>query len=166
VPGPPTFFDALAERSLVTLLVPFDDSPLSRAALERASEFAAFTDQEVVALTVIPDDDPDYAEARGWLTEQTPFTAEAIADRLGRRVAEIAPNARFRHETLDESDDPTATTTLDVVRKIREVAHDVDATILFLGSENAGRVTSPLSSVGNPLSEDAAYDIHIVRRAG
>jgi hypothetical protein len=58
-----------------------------------------------------------------------------------------------------------ATTTLDVVRKIRQVAHEVDAEILFVGSENAGRVTSPLSSVGNPLSEDAAYDIHIVRHA-
>jgi hypothetical protein len=45
------------------------------------------------------------------------------------------------------------------------VANEEDATMLFLGSENAGRVTSPLSSVGSPLSEDAAYDIHIVRQA-
>ena len=148
----------------MTLLVPFDDSPLSRAALERAGEFAAFMDTEVVALTVIPDD-LEYAESRGWLTERTPFTVEAIADRLERRAAEIAPNARFRHETLDDGDDPVATITLDVVRKVREVAHEEGATILFLGSENAGRVASPLSSVGNPLSEDATYDVHIVRHA-
>jgi nucleotide-binding universal stress UspA family protein len=148
----------------MTLLVPFDDSPLSRAALKRASEFAAFMDTEVVALTVIPDD-TDYATERGWLTEQTPSTVEAIAARLEEKAHEVAPNARFRHEPLDGDDDPVATTTLDVVRKIRQVAHDEDAEILFVGSENAGRVTSPLSSVGNPLSEDAAYDVHIVRHA-
>jgi nucleotide-binding universal stress UspA family protein len=148
----------------MTLLVPFDDSPLSRAALKRASEFAAFMDREVVALTVVPDD-PDYAESRGWLTERTPSSVDAIAERLERRVDEIAPNARFRYEPLDDEDDPVATTTLDVVRKVREVAHEEGTTILFLGSENAGRVASPLSSVGNPLSEDATYDVHIVRHA-
>jgi nucleotide-binding universal stress UspA family protein len=148
----------------MTLLVPFDDSPLSRAALKRASEFAAFMDTEVVALTVVPDD-TDYAAAHGWLTEQTPSTVEAIAARLEEKVREVAPNARFRYETLDGEDDPVATTTLDVVRKIRQVAGEEDAEILFVGSENAGRVASPLSSVGSPLSEDAAYDIHIVRHA-
>jgi nucleotide-binding universal stress UspA family protein len=147
----------------MTLLVPFDDSPLSRAALKRAGDFAAFMDTEVVALTVVPDD-PDYAAEHGWLTEQTPFTVEAIAERLRKKAAEIAPNARFRHESIT-NEEPVATTTLDVVRKVREVAHEEDATILFIGSENAGRVASPLSSVGNPLSEDATYDIHIVRHA-
>ena len=151
----------------MTLLVPFDDSPLSRAALQRASEFAGFMDQEVVALTVIPEDDLDYAEEHGWLTERTPFTVEAIADRLESRAREIAPNVRFRYETLadEEGEEPVATRTLDVVRKVRQVANEEDTTMLFLGSENAGRVTSPLSSVGSPLSEDAAYDIHIVRHA-
>ena len=149
----------------MTLLVPYDDSPLSRAALRRASEFASFMDREVVALTVIPADDLAYAEDRGWLTERTPFTVDAVADKLRERVAEQAPNARFRYELLDDADDPVATQTLDVVRKVREVAHDEDVEILFLGSENAGRVTSPLSSVGNPLSDDATYDVHIVRSA-
>jgi nucleotide-binding universal stress UspA family protein len=148
----------------MTLLVPFDDSPLSRAALRRASEFAGFMNREVVALTIIPDD-TDYAEERGWLTAQTPSAFEAIAARLKGKAHEVAPNARFRAEPLDGEDDPVATTTLDVVRKIRQVANEEDAEILFVGSENAGRVASPLSSVGNPLSEDAAYDIHIVRHA-
>jgi nucleotide-binding universal stress UspA family protein len=148
----------------MTFLVPYDDSPLARAALRRASEFAAAMDTDVVALTVVPDD-PEYAEERGWLTEQTPFSVEAIGERLERRAREIAPNARFRHETIDGEDDPVATTTLDVVREVREVAQEEGVTVLFLGSENAGRVASPLSSVGNPLSEDATYDVHIVRRA-
>jgi nucleotide-binding universal stress UspA family protein len=158
---------ASANSPPVTLLVPFDDSPLSRAALERAGEFAAFMDQEVVALAVIPENDLDYAEERGWLTERTPFTVEAITDRLERRAREIAPNVRFRHETIadEEGEEPVATRTLDVVRKVREVAQEEGATVLFLGSENAGRVASPLSSVGNPLSEDDTYDVHIVRHA-
>jgi nucleotide-binding universal stress UspA family protein len=163
VPEPPTFFTGVVEPPRMTLLVPFDDSPLSRAALRRASEFAEFMDQEVIALTVVPDD-LDYAEERGWLTEQTPFTVEAIAARLERKATEIAPNARFRHETI-EGDDPVSTTTLDVVRKVREVAGEEDTTVLFIGSENAGRVVSPQSSVGSPLSEDDTYDLHIVRQA-
>jgi hypothetical protein len=35
---------------------------------------------------------------------------------------------------------------------------------VFVGSENAGRVSTPISSVGSPVSEDPDYDVHIVRR--
>jgi len=58
-----------------------------------------------------------------------------------------------------------ASVTTDVVRTIREVAHEVDASIVFVGSENAGRVSTPVSSVGAPVSEDPGYDVHIVRHA-
>jgi hypothetical protein len=43
------------------------------------------------------------------------------------------------------------------------VAQDEGATVLFVGSENAGRVSTPVSSVGDPVSEDPRYDVHIVR---
>jgi nucleotide-binding universal stress UspA family protein len=147
----------------MTLLVPFDGSALSKAALARASEFAEFMDAPVVALVVVPDD-PEYARERGWLEPGDPFDCDLIESRLANVVAEIAPDSRFRCERLDESEiDPLATTTTAVIRRIREVAGAVDAQILFVGSENAGQVSSPLSSVGNPLSEDPRYDVHIVR---
>jgi len=59
----------------------------------------------------------------------------------------------------------TASITVDVVRTIRDVAVEVDADIIFLGSENAGRVSTPITSVGRPLSDDPRYDVHIVRHA-
>ena len=56
----------------MTLLVPFDGSELSEAALERATEFAEFSGEDVVALTVVPDE-PEYALSRNWLDPTEPF---------------------------------------------------------------------------------------------
>ena len=147
----------------MTLLVPFDGSELSRAALERAVEFAEFRGEDVVALTVIPED-PEYALSRNWLDPSDPFDPDAIADRFGERVAELAPEATFRHE-VPEDISSMASITTDVIRTIRRVAHEVDASVVFVGSENAGRVTTPVSSVGAPVSEDPGYDVYIIRHA-
>ncbi|WP_276272770.1 universal stress protein [Haloarcula litorea] len=147
----------------MTLLVPFDGSDLSVAALERATEFADYTGESVLALAVVPDE-PDYALERGWLGPEDPFDPETIADRLEARVREVAPDADFRFE-VPEDVSSMASITTDVVRTIRQVAHDVDASVVFIGSENAGRVSTPVSSVGAPVSEDPRYDVHIVRHA-
>ncbi|WP_129112784.1 universal stress protein [Halegenticoccus tardaugens] len=148
----------------MTLLVPFDGSALSEAALARATEFGGLMDEEVVALTVIPED-ADYALERGWIGEAEPFDVETVEGSMRQRVSELAPEATFR-TAIPQGDDPTATQAMDVARTVREVAADVGATIVFVGSENAGRVSAPLSSVGNPISEDPRYDVHIVRHAG
>ncbi|MBX0295006.1 universal stress protein [Haloarcula nitratireducens] len=147
----------------MTLLVPYDGSDLSEAALERATEFAGYTDENVLVLAVVPDE-PDYALERGWLSADDPFDPETIADRLRDRVAEVAPDAEFRYE-VPEAVSEMASVTTDVVRTIRSVANEVEASIVFIGSENAGRVSSPVSSVGAPVSEDPQYDVHIVRHA-
>jgi len=145
----------------MTLLVPFDGSELSAAALERATDFAEFTGEDVLALTVVPDD-PEYALSRNWLGPEAPFDPEAIAERLGERVADIAPEAEFRYETPEDVSSMASLTT-DVIRTIRAVAHEVEASVIFIGSENAGRVSSPVSSVGAPVSEDPGYDVYIIR---
>ena len=145
----------------MTLLVPFDGSELSEAALERATEFADFTGEGVLALTVVPDD-PEYALSRNWLGPDDPFDPDAIAERLGERVADIAPEADFRYEVPEEVSSMASLTT-DVIRTIRAVAHEVEASVIFVGSENAGRVSSPVSSVGAPVSEDPGYDVYIIR---
>ncbi|ELY69997.1 universal stress protein [Natrinema versiforme] len=146
----------------MSLLVPFDGSELAAHALERASTFGDLLDEEVVVLTVIPDD-PEYARDRGWITEGEPFDPDAIATGIGNRAADVASEATVRIERVD-SDEPTATSTTNVVREIRRVAGEVEASVVFIGSENAGSVIAPQSSVGSPVANDQRYDVYVVRR--
>ncbi len=147
----------------MVLLVPFDGSDLSKAALERAREFSEYTDEAVIALSVIPDD-AEYARERGWIDEGEPFAVESVEQWMAEQAGSVDPDAEFRCE-IPEDVSSMADLTTDVVRTIREVAHEVEASIVFVGSENAGRVTSPVCSVGAPISEDPEYDVHIVRHA-
>ncbi|EMA28701.1 universal stress protein [Haloarcula japonica] len=145
----------------MVLLVPFDGSALSKAALSRAMEFADYRDEAVTALSVIPND-AAYAQERGWLDDTEEFDIEAIADRMREQAESVAPAASFRYE-VPEDVSSMASTTTDITRTIREVAHEEGASIVFIGSENAGRVSTPVCSVGSPVSEDPEYDVHIVR---
>jgi len=148
----------------MTLLAPYDGSGLSREALRRASEFAEYTGEDVVALSVIPED-AAYAAERGWVEDAAAFDREEIAATMEAEVRAIDPDAAFRAEVPEEVSS-MADVTMDVVRTIREVAAEVGASIVFVGSENAGRVSTPVCSVGAPVSEDPQYDVHIVRHAG
>ena len=56
----------------MTLLVPFDGSDLAESALKRAREFASYRDEEVVALTVVPEDE-SFATERGWIKPGEPY---------------------------------------------------------------------------------------------
>jgi len=148
----------------VTLLVPFDGSALAETALTRAREFATYRDEEVVALTVVPDDE-SFAEERGWIGAGEPYDPDAVCTEFEGRVGELDAEATFRCEHPAPADHPTATTIDNVTQTIRRVAGELDVSIIFIGSENAGRVSMPVTSVGGPLSTDANYDVHIVRRA-
>ena len=149
----------------MTLLVPFDGSALAEAALRRAREFADYRDEAVVALTVVPDDE-SFAEERGWIEPGEPYDPEELCTEFELRVGEIDADATFRCEQPPPSEHPTATTIDNVTQTIRSVAAELDVAIIFVGSENAGRVSMPVTSVGGPLSTDAKYDVHIVRRTG
>lgn len=146
----------------MTLLVPYDGSDLSKTALRRAGEFAEYRDEEVVALTVVPED-AEFARERGWVDASDPVDIDAICERLEADVRTVLPDATVVCRRPDTSDSFTATLVDDVTRTIREIADDVDASVVFIGSENAGRVSTPVTSVGNPVSEDPRYDVHIVR---
>ena len=145
----------------MVLLVPFDGSELATAALRRAAEFAELTDEPLVVLSVVTDDEP-FARERGWVSEDEPYDPDAVAERLEATVREVAPEATFRREEPTDAGELTGAP-LDIARTIRQVAHEVDASVVFVGSENAGRVSTPIASVGSPVSEDPAYDVHIVR---
>lgn len=157
-----SFTAAVVRYEPMTLLVPYDGSELATTALEKAAEYSDLMDEELVALTVVPDDD-EYARERGWLLPDEAFDPRSVADRLGDRVEEVAPEATFRAEVVD-SDEPTSTPTTNVVRTIRSTAGDLGASLVFIGSENAGSVTTPLSSVGGPVASDQHYDVYVVRR--
>jgi nucleotide-binding universal stress UspA family protein len=146
----------------MVLLVPFDGSDLAKAALSRAAEFSELTDEPVLVVSVVTGDE-EFARERGWIDEDEPYDPDAVAERLEAAARAVAPDATFRREEPTDAG-MVATTTLDVARTVREVAHEVGASIVFVGSENAGRVSTPIASVGSPVSEDPDYDVHIVRR--
>jgi len=151
------------ERPGMVLLVPFDGGALSRTALERAVAFSRHTDDPVVVLTVVPRDAPGYARDRGWLGPDQSLSLDRVRDRLEPDVSAVAPEATYRVEYADETE--LSSLPVDIARRIREVAHEVNASTVFVGSENAGRVSTPIASVGTPVSEDPDYDVHIVRHA-
>ena len=149
----------------MTLLVPFDGSDLAEAALERATQFGEAFDKEVVVLVVVPTDEA-YVRERGLVDEREEFDPELFSLELRDQAQATAPEATFRSErATDPEDEPYASTTMNIVRIIRQVAGETDADVVFIGSENAARVTQPLTSVGAPLSSDPHYDVHIVRHA-
>jgi len=149
----------------MTLLVPFDDSELSRTALERAGEFAALRDEEIVVLTVVPDDEA-FAVERGWIDPDGALDIDQVCAEFEQEVREIDDSVTFRCERPDASDALTATTIDDITRTIRTVAEELDVSIVFIGSENAGLASMEEHSVGSPISTDPRYDVHIVRHAG
>ncbi|MFB6280525.1 MAG: universal stress protein [Haloferacaceae archaeon] len=143
----------------MTYAVTFDDSPLAREALRRAGRIGAATGHEVVALSVVPRD-PSYAAERGW-TGEGEFSPEAAAAALETAAREVVADATFRHETVGPRPAPGY-----VAGRLRSMARDADADVVFVGSENAGRVASPLTSVGDAVESDPAYDVFLVRHAG
>jgi nucleotide-binding universal stress UspA family protein len=142
----------------MTFVVPFDGQELSEAALVRAKEFNAVLNERVVAVSVIPRDDAEYARDRGWLEKGEPFDVKSIVGKLHEQVLELAPEANFRH-TIVSRYAPTGT----IASQLRRHAKQEDASMVFIGSENAGRVVSTVSSVGGSVASDGAYDVVIIR---
>ena len=148
----------------MTVLAPYDGSSLSETAVQRAVGFGEYRDEAVVVLTVVPDD-PAFAERRGWIEAGESYDPDAVERQFRSELDGIAPTATVRTERPTEPAARGATTRNDVTRTIRRVAADVDATVLFIGSENAAQVPAPADSVGTPIAGDADYDVHIVRTA-
>jgi nucleotide-binding universal stress UspA family protein len=143
----------------MTLVVPFDGTELSEAALVRASEFGAVFDEPVLAVAVVPKGNDDYACEKGWLDPGESFDLDAIVAHLRNRVEALAPEAAFHHEVVDRY---AARGTIS--SRIRRVARDEDAGMVFVGSENAGRLVTSITSVGSSVASDQSYDVVIVRK--
>ena len=100
------------------------------------------------------------------MTALATFDTDQLCENSEQRVAEIAPEATFRCEIPAENDALTATAIDDITRTVRRVAGELDVSIGFIGTENAGWISTPITSVGSRLSKNPEYDVGIVRHAG
>lgn len=142
----------------MTLLVPFDGSKLAEAALVRASKFGNVFEEDVLAVSVIPKGNKGYARERGWIEQDEDFDMEAVVSTLHKQVTDICPSADFRHKVVDRHAPPGT-----IAKRLRKVAKKEDSSMVFIGSENAGRLVTSLSSVGGTMAANETYDVVIVR---
>ncbi|GGN97544.1 MULTISPECIES: universal stress protein [Haloarcula] len=138
----------------MVFLVPFDGSSLAEAALDRAVTYAAAMDVDVVAVSLVPTGS-DYAQRRRRVDPHEDFAAETAAADLRRKIEEATDDAELNYE------DVSAYSANSLSETVRQVARDVDATVVFLGSADTEDVVVPIAE----LNEEDAYDVHIVRRS-
>lgn len=143
----------------MTFVVPFDGSEYAEAALVRARDLGKATGESVSVITVIPRNNVEYAREKGWIGPTDAFDLEAIAETLRARVHDIAPLASFHYELCTR--EPSGGL---IAKPVRKFARREGASMVFVGSPNAGRITTSLSSVGGRVGTDSAYDVVIVRR--
>lgn len=142
----------------MTFVVPFDGSELAEAALVRALEYGQALEEPVTAVTVVPER-KRYARQKGWIGEEDTYDPEVVIETLRTRVHELAPVASFDAERIREfpPEDEIAT-------HVERLAIAHDPSVVFLGSDNAGRIVQPLASVGAHVAAEDAYDVFIVRQ--
>jgi nucleotide-binding universal stress UspA family protein len=81
-----------------------------------------------------------------------------VVERLHQQVTDLDPSAEFQFERVDGSATPGTIST-----RLRQKADEIDADMIFVGSENAGRIITPLTSVAGGVTADRDYDVCIVR---
>lgn len=143
----------------MTIVVPFDGSELSEAALVRATSLGEAFEERVLALTIIPKDDREYARERDWLGHDEEFDMQTVVGRLHERVTDVAPHADFQHETVGRYASAGS-----IATELRQAAKTADASLVAIGSDNAGHMVTSIHSVGSTVASDEAFDVLIVRR--
>lgn len=140
----------------MTYLVAFDGSDLSVAALRRATTFAAALDERVVVVSVVPTDEALAAEYD--LVGDGEYDPAGAAERLRAAARDVAPDVEFRAESVDAYAGKGL-----IAREITRVAREEDASVVVVGSDDAGRVVQPVSSVGGNVASTGDYDVFVVR---
>ena len=143
----------------MSFVVPFDGSELSEAALVRAVEYGTALEEDVTAVTLVSER-RRYAIEKGWIEEDESYDVEAVVDRLRDRVHALAPDATLAVERIREY--PPAA---ELAAHIERLVLERDPSAVFLGSDNVGRVVTPLTSVGARVAAETSYDVFIVRQA-
>ena len=141
----------------MTFVVPFDGSDLAEVALVRAWEYGEAMDVDVVAISIISER-KKYARRKGWIDEDEELDVDMVAKRLRDRVESLTPGVTFEYDVIREF--PPAE---GIAGRIERMALEYDPSLLFLGTDNIGRVATPLTSVGNFAGAAESYDIQLVR---
>lgn len=141
----------------MTFVVPFDGTDASRRGLVRAVELASPA-VDVVAFTAIPAGNVDWARERELLKDDA-FELDAVTAALEARVHDVDPGVEFEYATVDQFAPPGA-----ISHEIRSFAREHEASMVFVGSDDAGGVVTSLQSVGSHVASDEAYDVALVRR--
>jgi nucleotide-binding universal stress UspA family protein len=141
----------------MTCFVPYDGSELATAALEQATTLGVGVDADIVVATVIPQD-REYAAERGWIDNAAGFDGEQIEASLRTQVAAIAPDADFRATHVN-----SYVSAGNIATRLRDIAVEIEADIVFLGSENVGSIAAPVSSIGSNVATRVPYDIYLVQ---
>lgn len=139
----------------MTFFVPYDGSELAQIALQRATDLA--DEQDIVVCTVVPSS-PQYARENGWIGADETFDQDDIEDRFAQEVHNICPGAEFRCLHMESH-----VTSGSIVTRLRDEAQDIDATVVFLGSENVGSIAAPVASIGSNVATRVPYDIYLVQ---
>lgn len=142
----------------MTIVVAFDGSELSRSALQRACDIQELDGEELVVVTAIPNNNTTYSREHGWIESGEEFDKDLIKSNLEKEVNEICQSATFNPIIIGRYANEGV-----LANKIRKVSKTADATMVVLGSDNAGRLVTSLSSVGGGIATDTAYDVLIVR---
>lgn len=141
----------------MSFVVPFDGTTLAEAGLVRASEYGNAMDEEIVVVTIVPER-KRYAQKKGWIGEDEPYDVDAVVEQLRKRVQSLVPDATFDYEVIREA--PPAE---GIAARLESKIQEYDPAVVFLGSDNVGRIVTPLSSVGVHVATEDGYDIHLVR---
>jgi len=141
-----------------TYFVPFDASPLSRTALRRADDLAD-AGTEVLTFTVVPHGNARWARERGLLDSGQPFDVDAVVDAARSAVSSTASRATFDHALVGKR-----SVSGRIAGVIRRRAAEVDADVVFLGSENAGHIVTSVTDVAPSVAATGSYDVYIARR--
>lgn len=141
----------------MTFAVPFDGSKLAEAALVRADEYARALNESVVVLSVISTG-PHYAIRKGWVDSREAFDIETAARGLRERARELVPDADFEYRLVGPRPPAGA-----IAKTLRNMLRSESPSVVFIGSDNAGRIARPVSSVSTTVASGKAYDVYLVR---
>lgn len=143
----------------MTFVVPFDGSKLAEAALVRSVEYGTALEEEIVVVSVVSER-KRYAREKGWIDQDDEYDVNSVIENLRERATTLAPEATFEYERIREFPPDGG-----IAAHIERMAQEHDPSVLFLGSDNVGRVVTPLASVAANIVTEESYDIHIVRHS-
>lgn len=140
----------------MVFLVPYDGSRVAQAALDRAVTHGEALGEKVVAVSFVPTG-TEYVKRRKWIEPGEEFALESAREELHRKIEETTDDAERRFEGAGASAPQDG-----VTEDIKQVAAEVDASVLFVGTTGDSddeTVDTPFGSI----APNGEYDVHLVR---